>query len=355
MFYCKNMEVEDGINLYYKLKSEYEEEVKKFKRKQKTFPRKKRMLMGKPLCIQCQRPVGSVFSCHFDKNKEERVLKARCGDMTHPCAFRILIHLGDFVSVVSLLSEYEKNIQDLKREIIQEKNNLLFGYIKPEKAVESFTLLKNDFDATLDLYEFTLQHDYREKVENKEKMQEMSSLQDEYQSAQEIALPTTYVINSNRHYERFHPSKDPEGKIENRHACVVPRECEDAFTPDLLAMMIAGSVLYEEDKMTDYQRRLALRVLPKMNFIVSGKEIVFGTNIDGLTGLTIDQDFSNPANRSVLLQLIGRIGRVGMSYEARVMVESTESLLKIMKTPVYHPQENPDPDVVAMQTAWTNA
>ena len=176
MFYCKNMEVEDGINLYYKLKSEYEEEVKKFKRKQKTFPRKKRMLMGKPLCIQCQRPVGSVFSCHFDKNKEERVLKARCGDMTHPCAFRILIHLGDFVSVVSLLSEYEKNIQDLKREIIQEKNNLLFGYIKPEKAVESFTLLKNDFDATLDLYEFTLQHDYREKVENKEKMQEMKAL-----------------------------------------------------------------------------------------------------------------------------------------------------------------------------------
>lgn len=194
-----------------------------------------------------------------------------------------------------------------------------------------------------------------EKMDHKEKMQEMSSLQDEYQSAQEIALPTTYVINSNRHYERFHPSKDPEGKVENRHACVVPRECEDAFTPDLLAMMIAGSVLYEEDKMTDYQRRLALRVLPKMNFIVSGKEIVFGTNIDGLTGLTIDQDFSNPANRSVLLQLIGRIGRVGMSYEARVMVESTESLLKIMKTPVYHPQENPDPDVVAMQTAWTNA
>jgi hypothetical protein len=179
----------------------------------------------------------------------------------------------------------------------------------------------------------------------------MSALQDEYQSASEIAWPASFVINSSRHYERFHPTGTGNG-VENRHACVVPRECEDAFTPEILSMMIAGSVLYEEDKMTDYQRRLALRVLPKMNFIVSGKEIVFGTNIDGLTGLTIDKDFSDPANRSVLLHLIGRIGRVGMSYEARVMVDSTESLLKIMKTPRFDRVQNPDPDVVAMERAW---
>lgn len=192
-----------------------------------------------------------------------------------------------------------------------------------------------------------------ERMDSKEKMQEMSALQDEYQSASEIAWPASFVINSSRHYERFHPNGTGTGTgVENRHACVVPRECEDAFTPEILSMMIAGSVLYEEDKMTDYQRRLALRVLPKMNFIVSGKEIVFGTNIDGLTGLTIDKDFSDPANRSVLLQLIGRIGRVGMSYEARVMVDSTESLLKIMKTPRFDREQNPDPDVIAMERAW---
>jgi len=198
-----------------------------------------------------------------------------------------------------------------------------------------------------------------DKLDSKEKMQELSYLNEEYAANQAIPWPSSYVMNSQNHFRRFHRDNNNNNNnnitiddVENRDACILPRESEDAFSEDILAMMISGSILYEEDKMTEHQRRLALRVLPKMNFIVSGREVVFGTNIDGLTGLSIDQGFSDPANRSVLLQLIGRIGRVGMSYEARIMIQSWESLRKIMHAPSYHPIDNPDPDVHAIQSAW---
>ena len=188
-----------------------------------------------------------------------------------------------------------------------------------------------------------------------EKMKEFAEMKEEYDASKDLPWPKSYVVNSKAHFERFHPGIQV-GSIgsnnEDRQVCVLPREHEDSFSTDISGMMMAGVIMYEENIMTEYQRRLVLQILSKMNFIVSGEEIVFGTNIDGLTGLSIDHEFSEPANRSVLFQLIGRIGRVGMSYSARVIVDSNEALAKIMKTPVYDPESNPDPDVLAMQRAW---
>lgn len=191
------------------------------------------------------------------------------------------------------------------------------------------------------------------KTRRSEKEISVSEISEEMSSLSRLPWPSSYVVNSHAHYKRFHPECENVAAVlrENRQMIDVPHEYETAFSEMELGMMMSGSVLYEENTMTAYQRGLALDLIPKTNFIVSGEELVFGTNIDGLTGLSIDRAFGDTHHRSVLYQLIGRIGRVGVSYEARVVVDDDDLLQKILD--IYSTASSmDDPDILAMKTAW---
>ena len=73
-----------------------------------------------------------------------------------------------------------------------------------------------------------------------------------------------------------------------------------------------------------------MKLMKQLSFLFAGHEIVFGTNIDGLTHLFIDGNYGDVVSRNVLLQLCGRVGRVGHSYEALLVVNSDQTLHKIM-------------------------
>lgn len=191
------------------------------------------------------------------------------------------------------------------------------------------------------------------KIARGEKERMLSEWSDQLAALDRLEWPSEYVLNTTSHYRRFHTgggSTLPLG-IGMRHPILIDKEHEDAFEQQFLEMAVSGSVLYEERQLTEHQRRIILRIMDKMNFIVSGDELVFGTNIDGLTGLSIETDFGERHHRSILYQLIGRTGRTGMSYQARVIVDSPTVLAKIM-TPEVFAEAGDDPDIRALREAW---
>lgn len=159
--------ITEYFNEYYKLKNTYETTLNKEKQKiikNKTLSwREKRNEYKKlkPKCINCKRPVGTIFSIKRTSNENEdfRELRAICGSLTEPCNLNININSGVTYNLMDHIKELEKDNLEYKNEIIEDKNKLLFGYINTETAINRFDNLKdsiNDINFLLNLNYETL-------------------------------------------------------------------------------------------------------------------------------------------------------------------------------------------------------
>jgi hypothetical protein len=135
---------QEALKIYYKMKADYEEtkeaEIKRILGESNKSRREKRreFLRWQPRCIHCKQRGGTIFTMKYNKDDDERVLQAYCGNREDPCPLRIIIHLGNMYRVDESLVQDEKILEDLKKEIIVIKNRLLFGYITTEKALQEF-------------------------------------------------------------------------------------------------------------------------------------------------------------------------------------------------------------------------
>jgi DNA replication protein DnaC len=141
-------------------------------------------------------------------------------------------------------------------------------------------------------------------------------------------LPSQYVLNSREHFERYHPQETLQAPP--RTAIDLPNYFESAFDDQMNMMMAAGIGLYCKTHMTEYQRNLVMGIYDKLLFLCSGKDIVFGTNLPGLTNVFIDESFASDQSISTLYQLMGRVGRMGRSYHANIILNSEEGVRKIL-------------------------
>ena len=166
------------LNDYYKLKSKYEDMNRKEKTKilnnKDISWREKRYEYQqiKPKCINCKRPVGSIFSLKYDEELDARLLKAMCGDKVNPCPLNIVINMGYYENYLNSIKEIENIIKKYKDEIISDKNKLLFGYITTEEALSKFDSLKNNISeyTTLLSHELTQYMDIIDNPEEKTKL-----------------------------------------------------------------------------------------------------------------------------------------------------------------------------------------
>jgi hypothetical protein len=166
--------IENSINEYYKLKSNYENEINKHKKniinnaslswKEKKIEFQKL----KPKCINCKRPGGTIFSIKIDKSTNNRHLKAICGVVANPCGLNIDIELGKYEELTYILSDTEKDINEYKLKIIDDKNKLLFGYITTDNALNNFNDIKTQIADYTSVFEDYL-NDYNNTVDNKER------------------------------------------------------------------------------------------------------------------------------------------------------------------------------------------
>ena len=173
----------DILNQYFKYKDKYESAIKKEKNKISQLDglswneKRTEFLKRKPKCINCKRPVGSIFSTKVEK--DGRHLIALCGDRKNSCPFNININLGIVENLKDSLVSDDKLLNLNKRDIIIDKNDLLFGYITPGEAVAKFDVLKELVNENTKVYEFTLQT-LQNMVDNDEKKEQLLKSQTEF-------------------------------------------------------------------------------------------------------------------------------------------------------------------------------
>lgn len=178
MDYIENTEFYEALEQYYKLKSMYENNYEKDKikiiRDQTKSWREKRteFQKWKPKCINCKRPVGTRFSHKYDETEAATFFRAVCGSLSEPCNLNIELKSTQTELYPEIINRLEKDIQNSKMEIIQNKNKLIFNYINQEQAVEIFDNLKDTIQDTTDILAFYLE-EYIHIIDNKEKVDEL--------------------------------------------------------------------------------------------------------------------------------------------------------------------------------------
>lgn len=183
---------------------------------------------------------------------------------------------------------------------------------------------KKDLERQLQLLE-----EYQKKgtgrVDKTDHIQNMNRLRDEIYATDHIRWPEKLIVNTPQHAQRY-------GHSLNRSAVIpiLSSEYEAAFSDFLYTLMLSGIGVYDFSQCTEYQRRLTMKAINQLSFLFAGDEIVFGTNIEGLTHMFIDGAWADHVSRSVLLQCLGRSGRVGCSFESFIVVNSDATLQKIM-------------------------
>ena len=141
-------EIRDALNDFYKLKAKYETTFyDKFlrpiilsKTKSKREKRVDHSKLPKPECINCKRNVGSIFTIKYIKDDYKRLFTAKCGDLSDPCPFNITIEIADKQQLDVESVTINKELNDIKTDIVKGKNDMMFGYIEQNKAVSRFNV-----------------------------------------------------------------------------------------------------------------------------------------------------------------------------------------------------------------------
>jgi hypothetical protein len=158
--YIHEEKLNSAVNKYYALKMKYESEINSLKKKINSglnSNREKRnaFVRLKIKCINCRRPVKSIFQTIYNEKTNSRSLIAKCGDVVSPCGLNININLGYCEMLTESIPLYENMLSKIKNDIIKEKNNTLFGYTTNEQAISNFNKMKDDvteFTETLETY-----------------------------------------------------------------------------------------------------------------------------------------------------------------------------------------------------------
>jgi hypothetical protein len=173
-----------ALEFYYKQKQIYEKEKTVSKRKiledETLSIRDKQRLYSqmKPKCVNCKRPVGTIFSGKYENKSKERILKAFCGDVTNPCNLRIVLNPGAVYLYPDLLKEQEESVDFLKTKIIINKNKLIFNYISEKNAIDLFDDLKKNINETTTNLAYFLE-EYIKITDNSETKKELLKKQEE--------------------------------------------------------------------------------------------------------------------------------------------------------------------------------
>ena len=167
---------ENSISEFYKLKSKYESDIIKNKKKiinntsliRENINPKPVSVYGKTK-LKCENII-KIFSVKYNNTEDSRELKAICGVTANPCNLNIFINLGKYYLFPDILKEFEGDIANLKKSVIQDKNKILFGYIPTEHALTRFANWKDQINDNTTVLQSYFE-EYMRIVDNKEKNQ----------------------------------------------------------------------------------------------------------------------------------------------------------------------------------------
>lgn len=164
----------NAIFKFFNLKEEYEKKIRDNKKKIINLFKKenKRGNIKKGKCISCNREVGTIFT--IKKNQ----YSAKCGDKINPCKLDILITREIVSYYKEMIDLFFEDIEKEQAAIIQNKQNVLFGYITEQEGIKRNEKLLNDYNNSKMVYT-----DYNENYQNiimsEERNTEIHKLQNE--------------------------------------------------------------------------------------------------------------------------------------------------------------------------------
>lgn len=143
-------EVENAMEIYYKLKDKYEDNLSKEKLKifkNKTLDKSTKIEMLKnlqPGCINCNNKGKTLFM------QKDNILIAKCQakkeDNTPGCNLDIMIDRGDFEQIYSVNNFIIEEDEEFRKKIIMTKLDFLFGFISEDEAMSKFMEDKNEYE-----------------------------------------------------------------------------------------------------------------------------------------------------------------------------------------------------------------
>lgn len=143
-------DVYESLNKYFMLKTEYESRVKAqqhtlYKRVNNKAAYKKEMVKLKPQCINCKRPVGTIFSC------KNRTYTALCGSPDSGCNLNIKIFAGEYDNLQEAIRLFEGGLEENKENIIKMKMDTLMEYVSESKVSKEFKEEYEEYNSNNDI------------------------------------------------------------------------------------------------------------------------------------------------------------------------------------------------------------
>ena len=295
------LELVKSIDKYYALKNEYSLSIEKEKNKLKGIKglswkeKRREFIKLKPKCVNCKRPVGTIFSIKL-VNETDRHILAICGDKVAPCPLNIDIDLGYTKDVRVELKNDKQLLDEYKQMVIKDKNDLIFGYINSETAVEKFDKLKEDISITTSTHElindiFLSVTDNPEKIEQLNKdITKLNIFIDEYKK-----MDKKYNETSNIQY-----LKDiVNSYINNLIPFTQKINGQNKIKENLLKKIMNEKYAYSAIEVDDFNDNDDIKILVQKQYSVEKFEINYGESKVNIVSMKIGMDpISSSQSRS---------------------------------------------------------
>jgi hypothetical protein len=141
-----------AINKFYEYKSSYEQERQdKIDKIHKKYTGndgeiQKQISKIKQSCIYCKRNVNTKFI------KKDTKLIIMCGDIDIPCPDKLEIIIPHFIHINDAIQEYNKALEELRKNIIKVRADLTYEFIDEEHAINEFQRLNDEFNGDSEFY-----------------------------------------------------------------------------------------------------------------------------------------------------------------------------------------------------------
>jgi uncharacterized protein YbgA (DUF1722 family) len=160
-----NITINDALNEFYKLKESYEKTyydkfispIVKSKTKSNKEKRVEYSKLPKPECINCKRNVGTLFSVKYNFNEYIKLFTIKCGDIKEPCPLNISFNYADRQTFDFNINIQQKSLNNIKKNIIIEKNNTIFNYINETEALTIFNKLTEELKNVSELLGYAIE------------------------------------------------------------------------------------------------------------------------------------------------------------------------------------------------------
>ena len=148
----------EGLNEYFRLKSKYEKSISD--KKHSAYNQAKTKKLGKqraaavkPLCVNCKRPVGTIFT------RDDVIYSAKCGDIESPCNLNIKIMNGFFMNLETVVYLQKQELNESKDAIITQKLDTIFNYLSEASSARLFKKELENYTQSGEMYK-TLHDNY---------------------------------------------------------------------------------------------------------------------------------------------------------------------------------------------------